>query len=213
MTAVKRSLRRSGGFTLLELLIALSILGVLLAITFGGLRVAISSWTRGEERAEIQQHARGIAQIVGRAIGAAYPYRGPLGQGLDKDKPVLFIGADSRIEMVTQAAPFPAEIPAAFTAVVIGIEDDAQGRALVIRQRIMPNREPFTAAVVVLRDPLIQKIELRYLGAEETWMESWDGDAEQKLPAAIAIRFSAQRQGRLEALPPMTISLRTTTIQ
>ena len=41
------------GFTLLELLLALSIVGALLAIAFGGLRVAIAAWGRGEDRVEI----------------------------------------------------------------------------------------------------------------------------------------------------------------
>ena len=51
------SLRRHGaaGFTLLELLIALAIVGALLAIAFGGLRMAISAWTRGDDRAEHAQ--------------------------------------------------------------------------------------------------------------------------------------------------------------
>jgi len=208
---------RSGGFTLLELLIALAIVGALLAIAFGGLRVALSSWTRGEERAEFQQHARGIAQIVGRAVGAAYPYRGVPGTAPDTPttiKPILFVGSENKVELVTQAAPFPFDIPSAFTALVIAVEDDPElGRALVIRQRALPNREPFAQATVVLRDPLIQSLELRYLGADNTWVDSWDGDAEQGLPPAISIRFATQRDGKLEPSPPMTVSLRTMTIQ
>ena len=110
---------------------------------------------------------------------------------------------------VTQAAPLPQGVPAAFTAVVIALEDDAQGRALVVRQRVLPNREPFTLATVVLRDPALQALELRYLGAGGTWVETWDADAEQKLPLAVRIRFSIARDGKLEPAPPMTVSLRT----
>jgi prepilin-type N-terminal cleavage/methylation domain-containing protein len=108
---------RAAGFTLLELLIALSIVGALLAIAFGGLRMAISAWTRGDDRAEAQQHTRGITQIVGRTVGAACPYRGALGEG--PEKRILFRGAEKRLELVTQAAPFPSVVPVAFTAVVI----------------------------------------------------------------------------------------------
>ena len=67
---------RTAGFTLLELLLALSIVGVLLAIAFGGLRTGIMAWTRGEDRADVQQRARGLSQILVRTVGGAYPYQG-----------------------------------------------------------------------------------------------------------------------------------------
>ncbi len=200
---------RSDGFTLLELLIALAIVGALLAIAFGGLRVAIAAWGRGEDRAEFNQHARGITQIVGRAVGGAYPYRGSLGDV--PERRLLFVGEEERIEFVTRAAPMPGDVAAAFTAVVIAVESDTQGRALIVRQRILPNREPFTRAVVVLRDSAIQGLELRYLRPEGTWVDTWDAEAEHALPAGVRIRFVTAQGGRLEPLPPLTISLRSVT--
>jgi general secretion pathway protein J len=207
MTTRARCPAGAGGFTLLELLIALSIVGALLAIAFGGLRVALAAWARGEDRAELHQHARGLAQILGRSVGAAYPYKGALGEA--PELRLLFLGSGSRLELVTQAAPLPQDVPAAFTALVIALEDDAQGRALVVRQRVLPNREPFTLATVVLRDPALQALELQYLGEGGNWVETWDANAEQKLPLAVRIRFSIVRDGKLEPAPPMTVSLRT----
>jgi general secretion pathway protein J len=198
---------RTAGFTLLELLIALSIVGVLLAIAFGGLRMGIVAWTRGEERAEVQQHDRGMSQILVRTIGSAYPYQGPLADA--PEKRLLFKGQEHRVELVSQTPPFPGTVPAAFTAVVVSLEDDAQGRALVVRQRLLPNREPFTKAEVVLRDPTIQGLDLSYLNSEGSWTESWDADDEKKLPSAVRIRFSTLRGDRLQPSPPLTISLHT----
>src|SRR5437660_1101488 len=54
-------MRRVRGFTLVEVLIALAIVGMLLTIAFSGLRVAMAAWTRGEDRAEAHQHVRAIA--------------------------------------------------------------------------------------------------------------------------------------------------------
>jgi general secretion pathway protein J len=207
MTPRGHAAPRTAGFTLLELVIALSIVGALLAIAFGGLRMAIAAWTQGENRAEAQQHTRGITQIIGHAVGAAYPYRGAFGEG--PEKRMLFRGAEDRLEFVTQAVPFPAGVAAAFSAVVIAVEDDAQGRALVVRQRVLPNREPFAEAAVVLRDPSIHGLELRYFVSEGNWAETWDAEAQQRLPPAISIRLSTSRDGRLEPLPPITVSLRT----
>ena len=165
--------------------------------------MAISAWTRGDDRAEAQQHTRGLTQIIGRTVGAASPYRGAFGEG--PEKRILFRGAENRLEFVTQAAPFPSPIPVAFTAVVIALEDGA----FVVRQRILPNREPFAKAAVVLRDPSIQGLEVQYLSSVGSWTDSWDVDAEKKLPSAIRIRFATARNGRLEPSPPITVSLRS----
>ena len=197
---------RTAGFTLLELIIALSIVGVLLAIAFGGLRMGIAAWSRGEERAEVQQHERGLSQILLRTVGATYAYQGPVGEA--PEKRLLFRGAEHRVELVSQSPAFPSAARAAFTAVVIALEDDAQGRALVIRQRVLPNREPFIKATVVLRDPTIQGLELGYLSDQGSWTGTWDADEEKKLPSAIRIRFSTMRGDRLQPSLPITISLR-----
>jgi general secretion pathway protein J len=198
---------RTAGFTLLELMIALSIVGVLLTIAFGGLRMGIVAWARGEDRAEVQQHDRGLSQIMVRTVGATYPYRGPLGEAVEKR--LLFRGEEHRVELVSQTPAFPSPIPTAFTAVVLALEEDAQGRALVVRQRLLPNREPFTKAAVVLRDPMIQGLEFSYLSDEGTWADTWDADNEKKLPSAIRIRFSTMRGDRLQRSPPITVTLRT----
>src|SRR5262249_22804225 len=157
-----------------------SIVGVLLAIAFGGLRMGVVAWTRGEDRAEIQQHDRGLAQILVRTIGSAYPLQGSLGEA--PETRWLVKGEERPLQMVAGTPPFPGTIRAAFTAVVISVEDEAQGRALVIRQRMLPNREPFTKATVVLRDPVIQTLEFSYLNDQGSWASSWDADEEKVLP-------------------------------
>jgi general secretion pathway protein J len=198
---------RAAGFTLLELLIALSIVSVLLAIAFGGLRMGIVAWSRGEDRAEVQQRARGLSQILVRTVGGAYPYQGELDEAGVKH--MLFTGAEHRVELVSQSPALPSGVPAAFTAIVIALEDDAQGRALVVRQRVLPNRNPFKDATIALRDPTVQGLEFSYLSAEGSWADTWDADNDKKLPSAIRIRISTLRGDRLEPSTPITVSLRT----
>jgi general secretion pathway protein J len=201
--------RNRRGFTLVELLIALTIVGALLAIAFGGLRVAIRAWERGEERAESHQHIRSIAMILARAVSATYPYRASRGEG--PDPVVLFAGTDKRIEFVTQSVPFPGPSPIAFSAVVFELDESGES-GLAVRQRALPNREPFSKAEVVYRDASVTTLKFEYLD-EESWRDSWDAGETRTMPKAVKVTVGAKLNGRNEELPPITVSLRTTVPQ
>jgi general secretion pathway protein J len=198
--------RRERGFTLLEVVIALSIVGMLLVIAFGGMRVALSAWRQGDERADVHQHIRGVAVILARGLGAAYPYQGT--RGLSPERVVLFTGGERRVEFVTQAPPFPLGTPIAFTAVVIALEEGAEP-GLVIRERALPNRDPFTAAPIVFRDPSVQTLTLSYMDDAGAWKDEWDGDNEQKIPRAVKVSVGTAVGTRSYTLPPLTVSLRS----
>ena len=196
--------RRQRGFTLVELLLALAIVGALLAMAFGGLRVAVASWQRGEDRAEAHQHVRSVALTLARAMGAAYPYRAS--RTLTPEPVVLFAGNDKRVEFVTQSAPFPFAIPIAFTAVVLTLDDGEPG--LVVRQQALPNQEPFEKAEVVYRDATVTALKLAYLDEGGGWKDTWDGAETKATPKAVKITVATNLNGRPEELPPITVSLR-----
>jgi general secretion pathway protein J len=197
--------RRPRGFTLIELVIALAIVAVLIVIAFGGLRVAVAAWQRGEDRAEAHQHVRSVALSLARAVSATYPYRAA--RSLAPEPVVLFAGTDRRMEFVTQTPPFPFAIPIAFTAVVYSFDGTAEGGGLVIRERPLPNQEPFDKAEVVYRDPTVTSLKLAYLD-DGGWKDSWDGAESKSTPQAVKITVATTLNGRPEELPPITVSLR-----
>jgi general secretion pathway protein J len=201
---------RQRGFTLVELLIALAIVGALLAIAFGGLRVALAAWQKGEDRAEAHQHARGVALIVARAIGAAYPYRGTRSEA--PESVLLFKGTSTRLEFVTQAPPVPLGAPIAFTALAIEVETgDEPG--LTLRERALPNWSPFTEAKVVLRDPELASVDFKYLDDSGAWRETWDAEAERGLPVAVRVTVTPVEGSGAGTLPALTVALKATGTQ
>ncbi len=199
--------RGARGFTLVEIIIALAIVGALLAIAFGGLRVAVAAWTQGEDRAEAHQHLRGVALILARALQGASPYQGS--RGTAPDPVILFRGEEDRIELVTEAPPVPFTVPIAFVAVVIGLEQSTEP-GLVVRQRALPNFEPFTQAQVVLRDPTVKTLRFRYLSPSGAWETSWSAEGDAGMPRAIQVEVALTQGNRLVTLPPLTVPLQTT---
>jgi general secretion pathway protein J len=198
--------RAQRGFTLLELLIALALVATLLVIAFGGLRVALASWRRGEDRAEAQQHVRGVALALARTIGASYPYRGD--RGVAPESALLFFGTETRLELVTQSPPFPFPAPIAFTAVVMALGESEERSGLVVRQRPLPNRNPFVDAVQVFHDPSVTSLAFQYLDAGGSWVDEWDGGRDNVLPRAVRVTVGTTLNGQAQTLPPLTVSLR-----
>jgi general secretion pathway protein J len=197
------------GFTLLELVLALAIVGALVVIAFGGVRIALAAWRQGEDRAEAHQHARSVALSLARSIGAAYPYTAPLAEG--PTRTLLFTGGESRLEFVSQAPPYPASIPVAFTAVIFELGTSDERRGLVVRQRVLPNRDPFTEAVVVFNDPAMTSLSFSYLDDGGAWQTAWETETNERLPRAIRISVGGTIGGRAETLVPLTIPLRVGT--
>jgi general secretion pathway protein J len=198
-----RSATPAAGFTLVELVIALAIVGALLVIAFGGLRVVLGATERGERRVEVHQHVRSMATLLARSVGAAYPYKGPMGE--NPEARLLFQGAASKLEFVTQAPPFPLAAPVAFTAVVLEYVEE---QGLIISERPLPNWNPFTEAAVVLRDPAVTALSFRYMDTSGSWQSTWDD--ENSTPAAIEITAALTLDGRPEPLPPMVVQPKVT---
>jgi prepilin-type N-terminal cleavage/methylation domain-containing protein len=138
--------QRPAGFTLVEVLLALSIGAALLVVVFGGVRAGLAAWGRGEARAMALEHDRSLEQLLAQTIAGAFPYRGNVAR--PGASGVFFDGQPDRITLVTTAPPIPAAIPIAFTAV--HVSRDEQG--LAVRQLALPNLEPVDRIAALLVD-------------------------------------------------------------
>ena len=193
---------RARGFTLLELMLALSIAAAVLIILFGGLHVGLAAWRRGDERAARLDHARSVVLLLERALAGAFPYRPALDEA--QEAQILFAGQPDRLTFVTLTPPLPAAGPAAFTAV--SLAGDAVG--LTLRQQPMPNRLDLDRLEPVLVDPETIAVRFRYLGQEpEAWQAQWDMTQEETLPRAVEITL-ASRQGGGAAVAALVVPIR-----
>lgn len=198
-------MRRAGrrGFTLLEVVIALTIVATLLVVMFSSLRVGLAAWQRGGERAELLDRTRSLAQILTRALNAGYPYQKPATAG--EPARLLFEGEPDRLAFVTAAAPFPTAAPMAFTAVTLS--HDA-GSGLAIRQKPLPNDEAFESLPPVVVDATVAAVKFRYLrDSNRTWTDRWDAATEHMLPVAVEVTLTVTRGGQSAEQPPLIVPL------
>jgi general secretion pathway protein J len=198
------------GFTLMEVVIALAIVAVLLAVMFGGLRVAVGAWRQTDARADDLQHVRSLNQLLIRVVGGTHPYRVAAPGSATQ---LVFEGEPDRVAFVTATPPVPFGPPIAFAAVTI--TRDASG--LLISQKPLPARDPFERLTSGLTDPTVANVRLRYLRPARdgqpgggTWEDHWDGARERTLPSAIEITLVWSEGTRRDEPEHAVIALRVT---
>jgi len=195
-----------GGFTLIELLLALGIAAAVLVIAFGGLRVGLAAWTKGEERAARLDHARSVVVLLERALDGAFPYRFT---PEDQQEPrILFDGRPDRLTFATLSPPFPAAGPIALT--LVSLSSEAVG--FTLRQQILPDRIAVDRFAPVLVDRETSALRFRYLGEDPgAWQDEWDMAREEALPRAVEIILVTAAGTRREAQQSVTVAIRATT--
>ena len=181
--------RAPRGFTLVEVVLALSIAAAVLVIVLGGLRVGLAAWSKGEARAARLDHARGVLVLLERALASAFPYRFVSEE--QREPRILFEGRPDQVTFATLAPPFPAAA-VAFTAV--NLSSEVAG--LTLRQQILPNPLALDRVGPVLVDPETAGVRFRYLGGEPgAWHDEWDMSREEAIPRAVEITLVSRAGG------------------
>ncbi len=207
---------RQRGFTLVELLVSIALLGLISVAMAGSLRFGARVWDTGADRGEWINRAEITQNFLRRHISQAATPRaqGPaaLAQEPDafNDAPEpAFSGAPDRLRFV---APAPVQAGVGgFSRFELFISGDAESRRLVLSIELGDPGEaaPETSDARVLIDD-IESAAFRYYGAleegrEADWHDEWtDPD---RLPALVALQVSFP-EGDRRPWPELVIALR-----
>ncbi len=160
--------RGQHGLTLLELLVALAVTGLIVAVLGGVLRLGSRAWERGEQWLEAQQRNRDGIALLNQEIRSAYPYQVKVG-----DKLVyLFQGSGARVRFISALSDPSPSAPVPFRLVTFSVMPK-QGLVVLsapLRGGGLPEDSQATAHVL---DGRVQELRLRYLGPSG-WTSSWE---------------------------------------
>jgi general secretion pathway protein J len=195
--------RSAPGFTLIELVLALSIVAIMVTMLFGGLRVGLRAWQRGEERATALQHSRSMRRLLEDALAGTYWYLGKTDQN-DASPVLLFKGETDRLSFVTVSPPMPPPASIPFVAVTLSM-DAGSAPGLVIREKALPNFDPFEEVAPSVLDPTIASIGFRYLRPGGDWEDAWDSADERALPQAVEVTVTPAAEGQRDQPQPIVI--------
>ena len=188
---------RAKGFTLVELLLAITLLSILLGLTYSGLRAAYRSSERGEELLAFKGGMRASHQFLRRQLNQMLPLAFAEEGDVDQTR-IQFLGDSRAIQFV---APMPGYLGFGGPQVqFLELADGDDGDVLLFRHALL---QYFEEDHLYERDPIIlleniEAAQFEFLGLDEEgmlsgWMPSWD--QMQTLPVAVRlnIEFSEEK--------------------
>ena len=174
-------LTTDSGFTLIEVIVALVVLGFVLAGLGQATRFGMSAWTLETKLADNAAGLERMDRVLRRLIEQASPPAGA------DEKPLA--GEEHRLVFMTLMPDQPQTEPVRHAQVAVGVDDHHQ---LVLRWRPHANAVPLLPLApmqeIVLAEG-IERIDLAYRqqGADGgKWQKKW---AESNLPAMVQIHF------------------------
>ena len=194
-----RNLKLETGFTLLELVIALTLLAVMVGILYGSFSLSERAAAQAVARAEDNQHLRTREEILAGYIRSAFPYR--LSQ---RDTSVFFAGTDRDVDFVSSLSTGLGGRGMAH--VRISTDLGSGGVAELWLEEEMPVRLGDKGSGgggyrnnVLLAENL-RGVRFEYLdpgtnpqSPQENWVDSWDGTQKRALPRAVRIAYRGDR--------------------
>ncbi len=212
------------GFTLLELLVALTVLGVLTALLSSGLNFGARVWERQRDQLGQQSEMQATQEVVRRLLTRAWPLGGSL---TGSSQQAALLGSDSSVQFF---GPPPAQsLAGGIYTYKIDVQPGPQGRnrlVLIWRRRSAdgtnrpeaPTNAPPDEAQrlkigkeVVLIDGIV-RAQFSFFGQGEDgeagrWRDRWR-DAE-KMPALVRLEVTFP-QGDDRSWPPLVVAPRVT---
>ena len=193
-----------GGFTLLEVLVALSVLGLIMGAVYGSYRAVTSSIADLQPRMDLDQKGRFFLQRLSRQVRCCYGGRvdqasrpvqdqNDVGKTVSQEEVRLFQGRrtlsdDSVLQFVTTSSTLNRRSDIGYLAVV-SYKVNALERTLLTREEIYGRRsmdEDDEDWRVVLEDVL--EAEFEYFDGAD-WRKEWDSNVSSGLPRALRVKL------------------------
>jgi general secretion pathway protein J len=196
--------RRASAFTLVEVMVTLTILGFVLLVTSGVFRLGLSAWEKGESSREKFQKRRITAQLLSQQVKSLMPYK-IKSQKAEGDF-LAFEGKARSLKFVS-ALSLKTRRPSGFVYVYYEFQQGgmAGGRILQYERRVVNknfmDEDPLEQDKVPIFDGLAD-VRFEYYQEEDQektrsagWMEEWNAKEEKGLPRAIRMTLVPQKIG------------------
>jgi general secretion pathway protein J len=203
--------RQNRGFTLIELVIALSLSVVIVVILLAAMRLAYKSQAKGAEKIDMSQKIRVLGDRLTWLLRGAYPFS--LNKTGEEGQKLFFEGESDKIGFVTTSVDSYGKGPedsAGLKWVSVFMDDEG----LKVREKVFFLEDVFDddGGKVYLLDPEVKKLEFEYydIPEDETqgdWVSEWDSDEKEYIPSAVKFKSEFEQEGKTIVMPEIIVRL------
>lgn len=200
----RMTMNRQQGFTLLEMMIAVTLVAMMAVGLWGVFRVAIGGWSRGTQMIDANQRHRSIMDLVKKQMAATYwaaPTDGERQEQQAEIPPVLFEGTDTGVRFVSLNALDFQEHPG-LTLVSYSVAQDGIGNYSLVEseQKYLGSgsaQETSSAAEPTVIFENLSGCTFQYFDPQEDdnagrWVDQWSGEESRRLPTAISLSLTSR---------------------
>lgn len=197
--------RAARGFTLLEVLVAITIFSLVIAVLYAGYRLGMRSWESGERTQAAVSELRLAGSFIRRHAGETFP----LAISERRAWRLWFQGEPERLVFITAMPAYLGQ--GGMYEMTLEVDDAEEDSTLTVSRRLLhPDAEAGRPGVDDGPRPLVEGLEsatFDYFGitAEDgvaSWHRSWVD--QPRLPQLVRLRLNSRRAG---AWPDMVIHL------
>ena len=201
------SVRRNAGFTLIELVVAMTILGTMMLLLYSGLSFGLRSWDAGDRVGRAAADRRIGEHFVRRELGELFPMRWKDGTRLR----FAFEGTPQSLRFVSSRPAGAATGGLSLVGLEVAGDARAGDRSLVMR-RAMPDDNADSFAPLEQAEPAVmiagvEAVEFSYFGAENDFTDpKWNDEWTYVARVPLMIRMRIKRTDG-SVLPEMVVRL------
>lgn len=185
-----RSITAASGFTLIEVVLALSIFALMGAILYGAFSLSHTAVAKSDANSTRNQKQRVTADLLSSYIRSTFPYRESA-----QEQSIFFEGESDSLTFISAYSQGMGG--RGMAKISIAKDDDSDGRAALKLEESTPVRVNSDAgsagqsySVVVQEN--VREFRLAYLdpqAEDEKWEERWDGREKRILPRAVRLSY------------------------
>jgi general secretion pathway protein J len=194
-------IHHESGFTLLELLVAITLMAMLAVGIWAVLSISIRSWNRGADAIDASQRQRSTLDMVQKQIASMYPLYAPSGIDGAVQPSVIFSGTENSLRFVSLNS-LQLFDDSGLMLVSYEMDQNAEGKPFLAEKEMRYTGQSLdqsglgnSKSISVFDGLLNCNFEYYDPGDADNpaqWVATWDGSALNRLPAAVRMTMIAQ---------------------